>query len=131
MPGARGTDLAELHGLEADDREKAGRYRAFTLPLFDPATEPQRALTPRHRRPSLSSPREQALHIYWSAGLEGHALGSLALATPHPDERRALRELQGLEYEVKEAAARLLRDVWQLHLPRATRDEEWLTESAA
>jgi hypothetical protein len=114
-----------LPELDRQDREEPGmdlHPRPFTLPLFDP---PLRIVGPRSngRPPSPSAPRDLALHVYWSAGLEGHALGSLASEASDRDEERALRELQSLEYEVKEAAARLLGEVWQLKLPGAVGDE--------
>jgi hypothetical protein len=56
------------------------------------------------------------MHVYWSAGLEAHALGAAASAAAFPSERKALLELQALELRRKEAARRLLADVWRLEI---------------
>ena len=108
--------MAELDG-DATNDEAQQPNRPFTLPLFDRPFLPTGAATRGQRRGEPSSPLDIVLHIYWSAGLEGHALGSRAAETTNPDEQRALRELQTVEYELKEAAARLLMEVWQLRLP--------------
>lgn len=76
------------------------------------------------------------LHIYWSAGVEAHALSSLAARTPYPDQRRALWELQKLEEQReeqrKELAARALQTIWRVKLPASpTRpDDEGSTDDA-
>ena len=121
--------MAELHRQDHEDGAER-HVRPYTLPLFDPPLGPPRAPGLRRRR-MLSSPRELALHIYWSAGLEGHALGSLAAETTNRDEQTVLRELQRLEYEVKETAASLLSEVWQVKLPGGGSDEDGGAELAA
>ena len=86
-----------------------------TLPMFDGQDRPPEpaSLAQRTERSAL----EQTLHIYWSAGLEAHAVGALARSAPYPDERRALLQLQRMEEDRKALAARLLQTIWRLDLP--------------
>jgi len=89
-----------------------------TLPLFESEirsveTAPQMG---RRRQPSAL---EQALHVYWSAGVEAHALGALARSAAYPDEQRALMELHRMEEQRKDLAARLLETVWRVRLPHS------------
>jgi hypothetical protein len=58
-----------------------------------------------------------ALHIYWSSGVEAHALGALAARTELPDQRRALTELQQMEERQKALAAYLLETIWRIKVP--------------
>lgn len=90
--------------------------RPQTLPLFG---ELSRAGPGSRRapRPGPSKPSDLAMHIYWSASLEAHALGSMALSTPYPDQRRALVELQAMEEQRKGLARLLLERVWDIELP--------------
>ena len=90
--------------------------RWWTLPLFPDERELEpdsRAETRQRKRDS----RGLVLHVYWSAGIEAHALGALARNTRHPDEKRALQDLQRLEEERKALAAQLLETVWRVSLP--------------
>ena len=87
-----------------------------TLPLFETATGSPQGIRSVSRRKE-QSPLNLVLHIYWSAGLEAHALGAMAARAPYPDQQRALWELQKLEEERKELAARSLEAIWQVRLP--------------
>jgi hypothetical protein len=78
-----------------------------TLPLFETPTIPPQAARSVNRRKE-QSPLNLVLHIYWSAGLEAHALGAMAARAPYPDQQRALWELQKVEDERKGRAARVL-----------------------
>jgi hypothetical protein len=122
--------LAKLHQGNREAREAEPSFCPSPLPLFDPplASKPA-GRKPRRKAPS--SPQELALHVYWSAGLEGHVLGSLAAETINLDEQRALRELQILEYQVQEAAARLLDEVWRINLRGTAHDENLAPHLAA
>lgn len=64
-----------------------------------------------------STTRDRVLRIYWSASVEAHALGAMALRTRFPDERAGLMALHAMEQQRGELARRLLRDVWHLVLP--------------
>jgi hypothetical protein len=88
-----------------------------TVPLFGAAVDFRETPTPRRR--NGRSPRDLVLHIYWSGGVEAHALGSLAARTPYPDQQRALWDLQTLEVERKELAAQTLEAIWGVKLPRS------------
>ena len=83
---------------------------AITLPLFGNGTSP---LAAPPRRPRMS-PLDLALHVYWWAGLEAHALGAAAVTAVLPSERRALGALQQLDLTRKETARRLLEGVWEI-----------------
>jgi hypothetical protein len=58
-----------------------------------------------------------ALHIYWSSGVDAHALGALAARTELPDQRRALADLQRMEERQKALAAHLLETIWRIKVP--------------
>jgi hypothetical protein len=116
--------LVDLHRQDREERDTGLQRPPFTLPLFDQLPGPTPGSIAKRRRRTPSSPQQFALHIYWSASLEGHALGAVAGETTKPDEQSALRELQTLEYELKEAAARLLHTVWQLRMPSSGPDED-------
>ena len=90
-------------------RKRVQRQSAATLPLFGNGPE-----IGFRRRPSdgASDAEAQVLSIYWSALLHAHALGAAAAVARYPSEREALNQLLALELERKEAARRLLRDVW-------------------
>ncbi len=86
-----------------------------TLPLFDSEDRPPERASQARRKDR--SALEQTLHVYWSAGVEAHALGALARSAAYPDERRALLQLQRIEEDRKALAATLLQRIWQLELP--------------
>ncbi|SRR6266511_3077609 len=91
-----------------------GEWR--TLPLF--ADGRMSEVHPRAERRQLKrDPLDLVLHVYWSAGVEAHALGALARGIQYPDQRRALHKLQRLEEQRKALAARLLETVWRVRLP--------------
>jgi hypothetical protein len=100
------------------------------LSLFGEAAAPGSARS-RPRKPLASTPQDLALHIYWSASLEAHALGSLARQTPHPDEQRALGELQRLQQDVKETAACFLAALSDVRLPPASDPDPLADEDSA
>jgi len=86
-----------------------------TLPLFDKEDRPAEG-APQARRKQRSA-LEQTLHVYWSAGVEGHALGALARRAAYADEQRALLQLQRMEEDRKALAATLLQTIWRVELP--------------
>src|SRR5436853_538831 len=93
-----------------------------TLPLFEVA--PSALGPPSRSRRKEQRPLDLVLHIYWSASIEAHALGSLAARTPYPDQARALSELRRLEEQRKEVAAQILETIWRVKLPAATTHPE-------
>jgi len=92
-----------------------------TLPLFD--SDQGQDDVVKKARTSQPGPRDLLLHIYWSAGLEAHALGAAAASTPYLDQRRALVELQELEMDCQDRAARTLLTQSGISLPGAPRDQ--------
>jgi hypothetical protein len=116
---ARRKSRSELRARQARHRRRASGATVQTLPLFGgKLSELPSGQSASLRR--FSTPMELALHIYWSAGVEAHALGALALQTVYPDQRRALLQLQGLEERRKALAARLLEQVWRVTLQRSS-----------
>jgi hypothetical protein len=92
-----------------------------TLPLFDSIDGPVNSA----RMPSGNgrSPRDLILHVYWSASLEAHALGSAAASNPYRDQRTAMAELQELEMDCQDLAAHKLQALWGISLPGAPRGD--------
>jgi hypothetical protein len=88
-----------------------------TLPLFEREIRSLGAAPQMGRHKDERTPLDQVLHVYWSASVEAHALGALARNATYPDERRALLELQRIEEERKDLAARFLETVWGVQLP--------------
>jgi hypothetical protein len=97
-------------------RDRDNRAAPYTLPLFDGEVSGRRRYLTSARR-LFSTPLEMALHIYWSSGVEAHALGALAARTELPDQRRALTELQQMEERQKALAAYLLETIWRIKVP--------------
>ncbi len=112
--------LSRAGTARGHDRVAKAEGRWHTLPLFgEPDSTPAAPARLQTRRDP--APLELVLHVYWSAALQAHALGSAASQTRYPDQRRALRELQRLE-DRKELAASLLEAIWLVCLPASSWD---------
>src|SRR6266513_585940 len=92
-----------------------------TLQLFEREIRSLGTAPQAGRHKEERSPLDQVLHVYWSASVEAHVLEALARTAAYPDERRALLELQRIEEERKDLAARILETVWRVHLPGSPR----------
>lgn len=86
---------------------------AETLPLFREETgEGTEAPAGATQKEALAL----ALHVYWSASVELHSLGSATERAEHPDERKALLALCNLERQRKRLARELLAQVWRVQI---------------